>query len=464
MRTKSIQWLALLVAVVVSPLALFSYSNGGPYGYTGYGSEPTCEASGCHRSFPYPPGGGRVTIDVGPYVPGQTQTIVVRVFDVGAKRWGFQMAARRMNSPQTQAGSFSLLPDYAFVRIGCVAQNSNPTASCDASQLQYASQTSLGTQANTPDSNNVGITFRVNWIAPATDVGPVLFTVAGMGADGDMGSGGDHTYTTTAVSLFAPSNLPTLSQGGIVNAATFSITGGISVGSLVSLFGQSLAPPGFSRTVTTSDLDLLTGKLPIELSRTGVDFFVSGNPNAFPAYIIFVGEKQINVQVPALPLGSNQVQAQVVFNRGQGPNEVRGNMVSASVGQVSPGLFANPDGTVAAQTTSFLPISRSNPAHPGDVILVYGTGFGATNPTVEPGSLAPGSPLPSLTSTVSGQIGGVTLAFSDILYAGAAPNFAGLQQFNLRVPAGIAAGDQPIVLSEAGGRTQTSAVITIQPR
>jgi uncharacterized protein (TIGR03437 family) len=461
MRTKLIQWLALLSAVVISPLALFSFSNGGPYGYTGYGSEPTCEASGCHRSAPFPPGAGRVSIDVGPYVPGQTQTIVVRVFDVGAKRWGFQLAARRMNSPQTQAGSFSLVPDYSFVRIGCADQTSAP---CSGSQLQYASQTSLGTQANTPDVNNVGITFRVNWTAPTSDVGPVLFTAAGMGADGDMGPGGDHTYTTTATSLFAASNLPTLSQGGIVNAATFSATGGISSGALVTLFGQNLAPPGFSRTVTTSDLDLISGKLPIELSRTGVDFFAPGNPNAMPAYMVFVNERQINVQVPALPAGSNQVQAQVVFNRGQGPNEVRGNMVSANVGQISPGLFTIGGNLVAALNQSFLPISRINPAHPGDVIFVYGTGFGATSPAVEPGSLAPSSPLANLTGSVSAQIGGLALASSDIFYSGAAPNFAGLQQFNLRVPTGVASGDQTIVLSEGGLSAQPGVILVVQPR
>jgi len=367
-----------------------------------------------------------------------------------------------MNSPQTQAGSFSLLPDYSFVRIGCADQSSAP---CSGNQLQYASQTSLGTQANTPDVNNGGITFRVNWTAPTSDAGPVLFTAAGLAADGDMGSGGDHTYTTTAVSLFAPSNLPTLSEGGIVNAASFSAAGGISPGSLVSLFGANLAPPGFSRTVTGSDLDQQTGKLPTQLARTGVDFFVPGNPNPLPAYMLFVGEKQVNVQVPALPSGfSGQVQAQVVFNRGQGTNEIRGNSVTATARQLSPSLFTFDGRNAAALSVSYLPIGRNNPAHPGDVILLYGTGFGTTSPAVDPGSLAPSSPLPSLTGSVSAQIGGLFLATSDIMYAGAAPNFAGLQQFNLRIPPTVSTGDQTVVLSEGGVSTQANVVVTIQPK
>ncbi len=467
-RSRSLGHSILLPIWILSPLALLAYPNGLPFGRTGYPPEQTCEGSGCHRSFPYPPAGNQIThltIDVGPYVPGQTQTIVVTVVDSGARSWGFQMAARLMNSPQTQAGTFSLVPDYDFVRLGCADQSFQ--VPCPGNQLQYASQTSLGTRSGTPSGYT---TFRVNWTAPTTDVGPVLFTAAGMGADGDGSPDGDHTYTTTAVSLFAPSNQPTLNDGGVVNAAGGLSGAGISQGALISLYGQKLAPPGFARSVTAIDLDPVTGKLPLELSRTGVDFFLPNNPSPIPAYILYVGETQINAQVPALPPGfSGNIQAQVVFNRGQGTNEVRGNKVTAFVRPFSPGLFTFDGSSVAAISPSGSPVARaglfpnSSPAHPGDIISVYGTGFGSTSPPVDPGSLAPGSAI-SLTNAVTGQIGGIALASSDILYAGVAPNFAGLQQFNIHVPSGVPAGDQPITLTVGGINSQQGVILTVQSK
>jgi uncharacterized protein (TIGR03437 family) len=463
-----------LAAMFLAPLLLRAYSGGGPYAHTGYGGEPTCESFGCHTPNPLPgTGGGRVVIDVGPYVPGQRQQIVVTVIDSAAQRWGFQLAARLMSNLQTQAGSLaipSVPADYNFTQVRCADGTLPPCAS----GLQYAGHTSVGTRAKNPSGY---VTFLVDWIAPSSDVGPVVFSAAGLGADGDQGTNGDHTYTTTAVSLYAPSNTPTLNQGGIVNGASFAQNGPIAAGTIVTLFGSNLAPPGFQREVMPSDLDKITGKLPIELSRAGADFFVPNLPNAIPAYMLFVGEKQLNVQVPALPTNyTGPVQVQPVFNRGQGANEVRGNMVSVQVRSISPALFtfANSN-SAAAITVGGQPIGRpgqfpsSRPARPSDVVEVYGTGFGVTNPPVEPGMLAPGggfSPttgtLTPLVAAVSAQIGGLILAPSDILDAGAAPAFAGLYQFNLRVPSAAPNGDLPIVVSVGGVSTQPGVVLTVQ--
>ncbi|HYM12277.1 MAG TPA: hypothetical protein VEU62_16195, partial [Bryobacterales bacterium] len=276
-------------------------------------------------------------------------------------------------------------------------------------------------------------------------------------------------YTTTAVSLYAPSNTPTLTDGGIVNGASFAPGGPIASGAIVSLFGTRLAPPGFKREVTPADLDKITGKLPIELSRTGADFFVPNVPNPIPAYMLFVSDTQLNVQVPALPANYvGPVQAQPVFNRGQGANEVRGNKVTVQVRPISPALFTFPNSNnAAAVTPGGQPIGHpgqfpsSIPARPGDVVQVYGTGFGATNPPVDPGSLAPDVSAP-LVSGVSAQIGGLFLAPSDILYAGVAPTFAGLYQFNLRVPAAAPNGDLPIIISAGSVPTQQGVVLTVQ--
>jgi uncharacterized protein (TIGR03437 family) len=455
---KRIGWWLLLSALFLLPVLLVASLNGTPLGRTGAFGEPGCDGFGCHRNEPLPAGSGRVVLEVGPYSPGQTQRVQVRIFDTNARRYGFQMAARERRDPSRPAGSFRARPDDNNVRVRCINGSGPPCAT----GLEYVTHTG---------ARPAEFTYAVDWTAPGTDVGEVIFTVAAVGADGDLGTNGDRSYTTQVPSLYAPSNQPALREGGVVSAASFQAPGGaIARGALVSLFGEGLAPPDFRREVTREDL-AGDGRLPIELNRIGVDILIP-NADAIPAYILFVSEKQINIQVPALPAGfSGRVDVQPVFNRGRGSNEVRGNRVGVTVLPAVPALFTFPGGRYAAAVHSAVPAGvpvgppglfvNSRPARPGDVILVFGTGFGPTQPPVEPGSLAVGAA--PLTGSVTARIGGLALGSGDILYAGAAPSFAGLQQFNLRIPAGLGSGDLPIVLGVAGLETQSGVFLRVEP-
>jgi uncharacterized protein (TIGR03437 family) len=455
---KRIGWCLFLTVLFLLPVLLVASVNGTPLGRTGAFGEPGCDGFGCHRNEPLPPGSGRVVLEVGPYVPGQTQRVQVRIFDTNARRWGFQLAARERRDPSRQAGSFTAGPDDSYVRVRCANGNEPP---CGAG-LEYVTHTSVGTRVNT---------FAVSWTAPATDVGEVIFTVAAVGADGDQGTNGDRSYTTQVLSLYAPSNQPALREGGVVSAASFQApAGAVARGALVSLFGEKLAPPGFQREVTREDLTT-DGRLPLELNRLGADLLIP-NADAVPAYILFVSERQMNIQIPALPAGfSGRLDVQPVFNRGRGSNEVRGNRVGVTVLPAVPALFTFPGGRYAAAVHSAVPagapvgppglFANSRPARPGEVILVFGTGFGPTQPPVEPGALAAGAA--PLTGTLSARIGGLNLASADILYAGAAPGFAGLQQFNLRIPVGLGSGDLPILLGVVGLETQAGVMLRVEP-
>jgi len=446
----------------MSPLVLMANSGGGPWARTGAFGEPGCEGAGCHRPEPLTPiPGGRVTVTVGPYVPGQRQRIAVTVTDSSANRWGFQLAAREMRNPLKQAGAFSKPEDDNLVYFRCASATELP---CN-NELEYAGQTSLGARERAPAGF---MSFYVDWTAPTGDVGEVVFTASGVGADGDRGTGGDRSYVATARSVYAPTNQPSLNTGGVVLAAGYGAVNGISEGAILSLFGQKLAAPGFSRELTRADL--VAGRLPVELSRIGIDFFLPGM-QPIPAYILFVKDSQLNIQAPELPPGfRGPVEIQPVFNRGQGPNEVRGNRVSIDVRPVSPGLFTFSDNrTVAAIHSAApggVPVGRtgqfpnSRPARPGDVILVYGTGFGLSTPAVEPGSLASGAA--ALINSVNVRIGTLWLMASDILYAGAAPSFAGLQQFNIRIPQDVTVGDQPIILAIGGLETQPGVFLMVE--
>jgi uncharacterized protein (TIGR03437 family) len=266
------------------------------------------------------------------------------------------------------------------------------------------------------------------------------------------------TFTETANSL------PTISDGGIVGAASSTppVTT-LSAGAIISIFGTLLAAPGTHHQVSGGDL--VKGNLPTQLE--GVCVLIGG---AF-APLFYVSDTQLNVQVPALaPLSAPPVQ--VITDCGQ-PDQVLSTPVNLTWGLASPEFFYALHATsgknyVAAtnDTTGALVgppglISGGNfaPAKAGDILTIYGTGFGATNPASTPGVPAPAAA--SVKGQVSVQIGSVTLSAGDILYTGVTPTYAGLYQLNIRVPAGLSAGDQPVGITIGGVTSPSNAVLTI---
>ena len=91
---------------------------------------------------------------------------------------------------------------------------------------------------------------------------------------------------------------------------------------------------------------------------------------------------------------------------------------------------------------------------PGEIITLFGTGFGAVDPSQPAGAIvAQAAPLKG---PVAIRFGNVT---AQVGYAGLVS--PGLYQFNLTVP-DVPAGDQ-LVLAEIGGyRTQFNAYITVE--
>jgi uncharacterized protein (TIGR03437 family) len=81
-------------------------------------------------------------------------------------------------------------------------------------------------------------------------------------------------------------------------------------------------------------------------------------------------------------------------------------------------------------------------ARPSDVVTIFGSGFGPTNPAVAPGATATG-PAQIRNSTITVTLGGVTLDPKDVLYVGAAPGLL-ISQLNIRIPQGVPAGNQPL--------------------
>jgi uncharacterized protein (TIGR03437 family) len=116
--------------------------------------------------------------------------------------------------------------------------------------------------------------------------------------------------------------------------------------------------------------------------------------------------------------------------------------------RVSDGAIVNGTGNEESGYTTVAAVTA------GDVIELYGTGFGPTSPSVAAGLVFTGAYPTSNPVTVS--VGGIPAVVS---FAGLSG--PGLCQINLTVPAGLTAGDNAIIAKVGGYSTQSTALLKI---
>ena len=290
-------------------------------------------------------------------------------------------------------------------------------------------------------------------------------------ADLAVGAPGEDNDAGVAHVLFGGSLFPT----PVVLSA---VGGGLSVppvaaasyNAIVTLFGENflaassaLRPPAARRAnASWPGADQATA-LPTIID--GVCVEMSGR--RAPLFAVFPG--QINLQAAITP-GVSPVTVEVIVNCDQ-PDALRSNAFSLPVAAASPEFFFfvyNSDGVnpVAAVNegsgryvgaTGLIPGAVFEPAHPNDVVTVYLTGLGETDPPWDPGQLP--TAAASTTLPVSIQIGGASV---DTIYAGVTPSFAGLYQASFRVPADAPAGNLALRITVGGAATPAGAFLTVQ--
>ena len=419
-------------------------------GYTGAPGDGNCTAchSGAVNSFD-----GKVEIQLldgsATYTPGVSKRLRVMITDAAQRRWGYQMSTR-IAAGNGQAGTFGK-PD-ANSAVVCSDQSFRTGTTCPTTgPIEYIGHTSVGTRAGTTGP----VSFDIEWTPPSQDVGDVAIYVSGNAANNNGQNTGDHIYTTNLRLKFAAPDVkkPTFPADGVVNGASFSKVQPFSEGSYFSIFGVNLAP----RTLAWSDF--FSGiNAPTELG--GVRVFV----NDVAAPVAFISPGQINVVAPAgTAAGGNSVVVQV--------NGVKSDTISVTGADVSPALFRwDPRNFRYAQATSgdgsaYIapadlfggPVNGRpvRPAKPGEVITLYGTGFGPTNPPSRPGEI-PVPPGPTV-SPVQARIGSAQLTPD---YAGIS-GFIGVTQINVKVPA-LSDGDYEVVATIKGVSTPTGVFIPIK--
>ena len=282
-------------------------------------------------------------------------------------------------------------------------------------------------------------------VAPAevtTDAGGRVQTSVTLGS-----SVGTLTITASLVGLdevraaFTATALtqPQVPEGSAVNGASFAhAPAPVSPGSIISIFGTSLAPE--TQQATSLPLPTMLGNVTVRI-------------NEIAAPLFFVSPGQVNAQVPFAISGTS---ATVTVDNGTLPSA----SITLGIAPAVPGIFTlsqdgtgpgavlHPDGSL---------ITVTSPATVNGVVAIFCTGLGSVTPAVESGQPAPLFPaattLPPPQVTIGGEL-------AEVVFSGLAPGFAGLYQVNARVPAGLEAGAQPLVITS--GLSSSSVTLAVE--
>jgi len=238
---------------------------------------------------------------------------------------------------------------------------------------------------------------------------------------------------------------------GVVNGAGWNPD--IAPNTWISIFGTDLAP----NSRTWENRDFSGNRLPVQLD--GVSVKIGGKP----AYVAYVSPTQLNVLVPDVgPAGTYEVQA---FTP-----EGASNSVSVPVTRLAPTLFrfraangryaaaVHADGTYVGDP-AVLPGIGATPARPGEIISLFGTGFGLGAGNTDIGALIQ-TPQALANGGLQIRIGEV---IASVKFAGLVGS--GLVQLNVEVPK-LADGDQEVggAIAATVLRTWPSPFITVQAR
>ncbi|HXB71417.1 MAG TPA: choice-of-anchor V domain-containing protein [Candidatus Acidoferrales bacterium] len=453
LRTRKLIFAKSAVVMGAIPFIIWAYEFGPDAGYCGVpGEGASCATIGCHTGTANDPsnkGSVGVNFPNGQvYTPGVKQHLTVTISDpaTSQKAWGFQLTARPSSAAKTQAGSFQSTDQFTLLM--CASANlfnqqvinfvSGGTQTCPAPgppplyPLQYIEHSQAGYNATNGQANSA--TYQFDWTPPSSDVGNIIFYVAGnAGPPGPVPTqNGAHIYTKTytLTAAAATGNIPTIPAGGVVSAGAFGGFTSVAPGSWMEIFGSNLS----ATTRGWAGSDFTGTKAPVSLDNVKVT--IGGQA----AFIDFISPEQVNAQVPTgTPTGSQQMTVtnsngtssayNITVNAVEpgllGPSNFRVNGKQYAVAQFSDGSFVMPPGSLAGFTT--------RQAKPGETIVIYGVGFGPVldsgNLDIPAGTIVTG--LNKLSTACTMSIGGSAATLS---YQGLAAGFVGLYQFNVIVP------------------------------
>ena len=257
-----------------------------------------------------------------------------------------------------------------------------------------------------------------------------------------------NTLTSLTVLLFgcvlvAQGQTPAFTSSGVWNAAT-QAAGPIAPGMLAFINGSNLGSSRFTDCAV---------KPPVPTVCNGISVLVNGQL----APVLNAVSSELEFQVPFNVSGSS---ATIQVTSTTNGTTLSSAIVTMSVAATAPGLYSA-SGTGAGtgyyyDNQGVFLAKVSSPVQQGDTIELYGTGFGVTSPLGTAGSLGP-EPVAASVAAVTLTVGTVAAA---VQVAGLVPYDSpvqlppGTDEVVFTVPAGLAPGTYPMVVTVGGVKSQ----------
>ena len=255
------------------------------------------------------------------------------------------------------------------------------------------------------------------------------------------------TPITVAVSMVIPATVPAKPViTGIVNGASFMP--GVVPNSVVTILGTNLAS-----TTDNWNSTIVGGHLPASLDGVTVMF------NDQAAYLSYISPTQINLLVPDV----GAIAQSVYVNN----NSAVSNQVTIQASATGPAFFAWPgnqavatrqDYTYAVKAGTFASLTTLA-AKPGDVLILWGTGFGPVTPAILPWVVTPSDRTYSTSTMPAVTLNGIP---ATVYGAALASGYSGLYQVAIQVPSFMPDGDWPLVVTIGGVPSPNGMFLTVK--
>ncbi len=209
---------------------------------------------------------------------------------------------------------------------------------------------------------------------------------------------------------------PAYTAESIVNSADFR-SGFLAPNTIATVFGTNLSWD----TAAVTSAQMGGGFLPEALGDVRVSVA------SIRAHLIYVSPTQINFVIP--------------YSLFPGPADVRvdragvsGPTVRIELAATAPAAYRVNEQTIIATRLDGALITAALPAQPGDIIVLYVTGLGWTDPAQKSGQLAVRAADSLWAGTLRVELNGVAIPANRVYYAGVTPGYSGLYQINLALP------------------------------
>ncbi len=371
------------------------------------------------------------------YTPGETVSLTINFTDTGAVRLGFLVTARSGEpvSSETQVrcgpgGAMATLePEHGSavkVRNGTSIRRKPEPCGDLLDNIWWATQSR--------PINGTSATWEVEWTLPDENVGPITVSLVGNAGDGSGQGGDDISSRILTIQPAGGTPTPEITGGGDVLAGLGEegVTAQGAPGAIASVTGSNFVASGMTARSLLDD----SGNLSTLVNGACVEI---GGMHRAP--LLDISPDKVTFQIPSdIGLGSSTVK---VIRGCDTDDAMASDEVAINIVATRPIFFQFSDDTagLAALRPNIALVApaesvegrRTRPAVSGDIVNLFGTGFGPVEPAYEDGEIT--SELRPLKATaLRVMLGETELDTANIHYTGAAPFFAGIHQLILEIP------------------------------